>query len=362
MKSDLERYAKELEFMRWESTSWRRRELELQNQVNYLSHQLQTIAASFSQVPSKATSASSPALPQNGTASSSSSTASSSANASPAKNGYHVPLPSQNPPQPQPSSLHIIPPSSGLFSPIPMVHSPMYYSYAPLGGSHHSYPHFPTQNQPHPHSFTFSASQPANLMSVFSPNGNAGPSSRGAHSGPSSAPDSPPSIGSLSPDSANLAVDRGRRRMRGKMHMGGWPGIGTEEEDGYLQEGGGCDESSDDDESEVSGVLADAILKRPGTLKLGKSRSRALRSSPGRGKDSPDSESQAEFTFPSLSTFGGNIRWDKKPKDNDSVGLQNVNGSTANPPSLDDLEKVEQLDVEAQMEHSQSSASELPAG
>jgi hypothetical protein len=29
MKSDLERYAKELEFMRWESTSWRRRELEV---------------------------------------------------------------------------------------------------------------------------------------------------------------------------------------------------------------------------------------------------------------------------------------------------------------------------------------------
>jgi hypothetical protein len=155
--------------------------------------------------------------------------------------------------------------------------------------------------------------------------------------------------------------------MRGKMHMGGWPRISTEEEDGYLQ---GCDESSDDDESEVSGVLADAILKRPGTLKLGKSRSRTLRSSPGRGptedgKDSPDSESQAEFTFPSLSTFGGNVRWNKKPKDNDSVELQNVNGSTANPPSLDDLEKIEQLDVEAQksfMENSQSSASELPAG
>ena len=155
--------------------------------------------------------------------------------------------------------------------------------------------------------------------------------------------------------------------MRGKMHMGGWPRISTEEEDGYLQ---GCDESSDDDESEVSGVLADAILKRPGTLKLGKSRSRTLRSSPGRGptedgKDSPDSESQAEFTFPSLSTFGGNVRWNKKPKDNDSVELQNVNGSTTSPPSLDDLEKIEQLDVEAQksfMENSQSSASELPAG
>lgn len=161
--------------------------------------------------------------------------------------------------------------------------------------------------------------------------------------------------------------------MRGKMQMGGWAGIGAEEEDGYLQEGDGCDESSDDDESEVSEVLADAILKRPGSLKLGKSRNRTLRSSPGRGptangKDSPDSESQAEFTFPSLSTFGGNVKWDKKPKDNDSVGLQKVNGNTtveASPPSLDDLEKVEQLDVEAQkssMENSQSSASELPAG
>ncbi len=154
--------------------------------------------------------------------------------------------------------------------------------------------------------------------------------------------------------------------MRGKMHMGGWAGIGAEEEDGYLQEGGGCDESSDDDESEVSEVLADAILKRPGTLKLGKSRSRTLRSSPtGDSKDSPDSESQAEFTFPSLSTFGGNVKWDKKPKDNDAVGLQNVNGNTASPPSLDDPENVEQLDVEAQksfMKNSQSSASELPAG
>ena len=153
--------------------------------------------------------------------------------------------------------------------------------------------------------------------------------------------------------------------------MGGWTGIGAEE-NGYPQEGGGYHESSGDDESEVSEVLADAILKRPGTLKLGKSKSRTLRSSPSaeptmEGKGSPDSENQAEFTFPSLSAFGGNVRWDKNPQVSESVGLQNGHGSTVATAeaSLDDLEKAEQSDTEAQkspVKESQPSASELPAG
>lgn len=157
--------------------------------------------------------------------------------------------------------------------------------------------------------------------------------------------------------------------------MGGWTGIGAEEENGYPQEGGRYYESSGDDESEVSEVLADAILKRPGTLKLGKSKSRTLRSSPSaeptmNGKGSPDSENQAEFTFPSLSAFGGNVRWDKKPRVSEPIGLQNGHGSVvttaeANSSSLDDLEKVEQLDTEAQksaVKGSQPGDSELPAG
>ena len=219
-----------------------------------------------------------------------------------------------------------------------------------------------------------SPTQPASLMSIFSP-GTAEPNSGGGNSGPSSAPDSSSSVGSLSPDISNLAVDRGRRRVRSRMHMGGWNGIGAEEENGYSRDGGGYEESSGDDESEVSEVLADAILKRPGTLKLGKSKSRTLRSSPSAeptpdANGSPDSESQAEFTFPSLSAFGGNVRGDKKPKDSEPVGLQNGNGSIvttaeASPSSLDDLEKAEQLDTEAQksaVKESQPSSSELPAG
>lgn len=157
--------------------------------------------------------------------------------------------------------------------------------------------------------------------------------------------------------------------------MGGWTGIGAEEENGYPQEGGGYYESSGDDESEVSEVLADAILKRPGTLKLGKSKSRTLRPSPSAeptadGKGSPDSENQPEFTFPSLSAFGGNVRRDKKPRVSESVGPQNGHGSIvttaeASSPGLDDLEKHEQLDSEAQnsaVKESQPSASELPDG
>ncbi|KAK2467927.1 hypothetical protein APHAL10511_000222 [Amanita phalloides] len=335
MKAELERYAKELEFMRWESAGWRRRELELQSQVHYLAHQLQTIAASFSPIRASAPLASSPTPPLNGTASSNSSNSSSSANASPIKKEYNLPLPSLNPPQSQiiPPSPQIVPPS-GLFSPMSMMHSPVYYGYPPTGGNHYS--HFSPQNHPHPRSFPLSPTQQG-LMSMFSPNGSAAPSSGGGNSGPSSVPDSSSSAGSLSPGSR---VDRGRTKVRG----GGWIGLSTAGEGAY-------NESSDDEENEVNKALADAILKRPGSLRLGKSGSRKPRSSPNGEsatdeKSSPSSESQAEFTFPSLSALG-NVKWGKQR-------------SADSPQNLEEL-----LETEAQasvVADPQPGASDLPAG
>ncbi|KAF8631459.1 hypothetical protein AX15_002397 [Amanita polypyramis BW_CC] len=403
MRLDLERCAKELEFMRWESATWRRKEFELQNQVNYLTHQLQTVTTSFSSIPLGVPSTSSPALPSNGTgtSSSSSSNSSSSANASPTKNGYHVPLPSQNPT----ALSHIIPPSmqgmatSGMFSPISMMRSipsPVYYAYPPIGGTHshhHNYSHFSPQMHSHSHTFPLSPTQPVsnqvNFMSVFSPNGTVGPNTGGVNSGPSSAPGSSSSVGSLSPGNRKFTtmMDRGRRRTRGNIQMGGWIGTSMEEDDGYIQEGDGYYEMSDEDETEVSEALADAILKRPGSLRLGNARSRKLPSSPSAelvtDKSSPSgSENQTEFTFPSLSNLG-NVKWGQrteKPnvnKDNVSVGayptdaiypdIVEVIGDTTftaerNPPSLEGLELLDTVAHNSAIEDPQPGASELPAG
>ena len=166
-------------------------------------------------------------------------------------------------------------------------------------------------------------------------------------------------------------MDRGRRKTRG---MGGWIGFGTEEDDGYVQEGSGYYEISDEDESEVSEALADAILKRPGSLRLAMAKNRRLRSSPSTelatDKSSPGSESQAEFTFPSLSDLG-NVKWGKRvekanvDKHNESLDPQvvEVNGSTTS--TLEGLEKTDLLDTVAHksaIDDSQPGASELPAG
>lgn len=107
-------------------------------------------------------------------------------------------------------------------------------------------------------------------------------------------------------------LDRGRRKTRTTERVGVWLDAGGE--DGVF-----LDERTDDGldyvEDEVSEMLADAILKRPGSLGLGKTRDKKSRStSVADHRGSPDSEiAQTEFTFPSLSDFG-NVKWGKRAR------------------------------------------------
>jgi len=150
-------------------------------------------------------------------------------------------------------------------------------------------------------------------------------------SGPSSVAGSS-SVGSHSPDLAvsptppPALLDRGRRRTtqkasprvgeqggarEGESESGeGWIGIG-EDDGGDTGESniGEGDTDGDDDGGGFSGVLADAILKRPGSI-------RGLSSKKGKFKEK-DQEKEAlehtEFTFPSLSELGNVNRGPSRP-------------------------------------------------
>ena len=84
----------------------------------------------------------------------------------------------------------------------------------------------------------------------------------------------------------------------------------------------GEDGDDDDDEGSVSEVLADAILKRPGSI-------RGLSSKKGKGKEKEPFPEHTEFTFPSLSDFGNVIRGYSRPVDvlpsGEDEGVKGVN-------------------------------------
>ena len=161
-------------------------------------------------------------------------------------------------------------------------------------------------------------------------------------------------------------LDRGRRKTRGNVQMGEWVELG--EAGGLIEEDA---RNGDGGQSEVSEVLADAILKRPGSLGLGKawgkkSRSRATSKLATVGTGPLDFDSvEAEFTFPSLSDLG-NVNWGKKAKmdyGGDFPGDAKINGSSGpatEEETLDPLlsKRTERPGVEAQ----DSSRPELPAG
>jgi hypothetical protein len=103
-----------------------------------------------------------------------------------------------------------------------------------------------------------------------------------------------------------ILPDRGRRRTRtqiadpvgttdGGECTDGWIGVGEDDvAELFCQRTEGEDS---DDEGSVSEVLADAILKRPGSIK-------GLSSKRGKPKEKEPFVEQAEFTFPSLSDLG----------------------------------------------------------
>ncbi|PFH51640.1 hypothetical protein AMATHDRAFT_2914 [Amanita thiersii Skay4041] len=382
MKGDLERCLKELDILRWENASWRRREIELQNQVHYLVHQLQSYASVLTPVPVNGPSTSSSIASSGNTTSTSSPTKNGSSNASPAKNGYHIPLPPQQhslPPSTVPlPPLQILPPPNqmmpppGMFSPLSMMHaipSPLYYPYISLSAGHphhhhsHSLSHLPSQVQPHNHPFSPTHNQVSpnqgSLISAFpaiSGNGNVvgnsngpGLTASGTGSGSSSAPGS--SVGSISPDlGGSLAstitaamAERGTRksRARNQVQMSGWIGFGAGE-DGY--EAGYGDDSADESSSEVNEALADAILKRPASIGFGKAKTKEQRPvTVNQQKDEQSasgSDTQAEFTFPSLSDLG-NVNWGKRAENESSGNVSNAeNGVMGSSPVEDTVPNV----------------------
>jgi anthranilate synthase / indole-3-glycerol phosphate synthase / phosphoribosylanthranilate isomerase len=168
----------------------------------------------------------------------------------------------------------------------------------------------PSASQPSPPSPFFPTQSPSqgqapNLLSLLFPGGSSptmGTGPRGAGTGPSRSPASvsasgSSSVGSLSPqlDGSPLR-NRGRQRTRIVSGDEGW--VVSVGEEGLLEqnvlETDAIAETVDD--VDVSEVLADAILKHPGSLRV---RSKVVREQ----NPSP----RTEFTFPTLSSDGGGL-------------------------------------------------------
>ncbi|KAJ7905819.1 hypothetical protein B0H14DRAFT_2554254 [Mycena olivaceomarginata] len=338
-RGELERYAKDVEMMRWENDAWRRREAELQGQIHHLMHQLHGYAALFhaqthNHQPHQHM--------QNG---SSSSGSSSSHPQSP--NGQYVPGPSPYP-APSPNGY-----------PLPAMFSPPLLSPGQPQQPYFAYP-MPMPPPPPPPPPPAPSVQPPHQPTLFSmlfpgaasvnegrsasgsAKGSGSVSGSSVGSGSGSGSGSPDVHGSPAPPPGRALTDRGRRRTRtqtaearlgleigtGKVgwegEMGeGWVGVdhehdgtgelpeydGPEQDEHDRQEGEydgdgyEGDESYDygygyEDDEGFSDVLADAILKRPESIRV--------RSRPKQRERDGD-QPPTEFTFPSLSDFGPGV-------------------------------------------------------
>ncbi|KAH9475956.1 hypothetical protein JR316_0011521 [Psilocybe cubensis] len=439
-KQEIERYAKEMEILKWENVNWRRGEVELQAHIRHLTHQLQSYAALYASV--------APQLPQqqqqpqqpNGTSGTSSpANAGSSASTSANVNGYgpttgsnsvpatpqtsssvlsptpQQPQPSSTQPPPAPTPLHLQQMLSnmqmnGMSSPAAVM-SPISISTPPLMNVHPGAPFFPYGMPPQhtpPHPMMIHAQQmqflqqqqyqqqqqgtaqpsphQANIFSSIFPPGppplmsphqqhqysayiasqQAAASVSTANpygSGPSSATGS---SGSLSPDLTGSPTPggmNGARRTKTRTQTAGsgmssraawddtsdgWLGVGGAEEGEDQHVMGGEQAAAGDrlerEEEEygevgINSILADAILKRPASIRV--------RSSSRRGKldmekgsdasqehsasptDKPEPEQLTEFTFPSLSNLGNvNYRSDVIAVNG---GLSSSSSSVASP-------------------------------
>ncbi|KAF7334248.1 hypothetical protein MSAN_02386200 [Mycena sanguinolenta] len=326
-RGEIERYAKDAEMMRWENGAWRRRGSRAQ--IHHLMHQLQGYAALFH---TQAQVHNNHQHMPNGSGSPGPSSPSS-----PLPNGQYPPPNGYPYPAAAPYPL---PPMPGVFSP-PMMspgQQPPYFAAYPMPGPPPPPPippQPPQQQPPQPQQ-----QQPSTLFAMLFPGagaksgttgagGSAGARSNGSVSGSStgSGSGSPDLVGS--PALAPALVARGRRRTRtqtaearlGNDVVEGWVGIEHEHELGEMPEyaydgrehyqaeegeygGEGYDANGDghgygyeygegdEDDTGFSDVLADAILKRPESMRREKERE----------------EAPTEFTFPSLSDFGPGVQ------------------------------------------------------
>jgi hypothetical protein len=127
--------------------------------------------------------------------------------------------------------------------------------------------------------------------------------------------------------------------MGGTMEGGGesadgWIGVGEDDAADMLYERAEGEES--DDEGSFSEVLADAILKRPDSIK-GLSK---------RGKDKEPFVEQTEFTFPSLSDLGNVNRYSRSVETSPSDG-EDAKGVNGVAPTM--IETTQLPDVEAEV-------------
>ncbi|KAJ7087748.1 hypothetical protein C8R44DRAFT_893004 [Mycena epipterygia] len=279
-RADLDRYAKDFEMMRWENHSWRRRELELQGQIHHLMHQLQAYAAMFASTMTPPPSAQPHLHAPNGN--------------SPGGPNGHAP--------PSPSGYPGMFPPTGMLSPVAVNGQPFF-----------AYPAAPPPPPPPHH-------QQPNLFSMLFPLPAQSTPGSGPPSSVSGSTES--SGGSVSPDlvGSPAPVDRGRRRERtqtaeARLGMaavaGAWDGEMAEGWVGVEAHDEGDADAEDDDEGGYeyeednggfSEVLADAILKRPESIRV---RSRKRDKGGTTTTTTTTATVTTEFTFPSISDFGG---------------------------------------------------------
>ncbi|KAJ7595952.1 hypothetical protein C8J56DRAFT_1022396 [Mycena floridula] len=334
-KVDMERLVKDMEMLRWESSVWKRREIEMQTQIHHLMHQLHGYAALYASMSPPAVHLQVPGNAPRGNSSGSS--------ASP--NSQHSSLPTS----PGVPPLGMMSPN-GMMSPVSMQPSPLSPFFM-----------YPLQ-QP---SMAPSVQQNGNLYSMMFPNDRSSPSASGSSSVESHSPDA---NGSPIP----MAFDRGRRRTRTRTQtanarMGGSGGNWTVADEENGEEAIGEDErqndSSDDDGgcTGYSDLLADAIFKRPESIRVSSSSRRKRQS------EQP-SEEQVEFTFPSLSELGNvskerQRQWGRgEPLVDESwleAGQNNIQGTAVAPLSMGYEEPMEPFVVSSQPD---SDHAEVPTG
>lgn len=158
-------------------------------------------------------------------------------------------------------------------------------------------------------------------------------------------------------------LDRGRRRTRTRRQTAnegaGERGAGEGVEGWSLDENDGDDmaedtkgganhhdEDDDEDDGGFSEVLADAILKRPGSIRMASKKGKL------REQDRSQLERTTEFTFPSLSDLG-NVTKENRGKgdssttsaedDNSIMGASESDQTEVGPGSEDDTPKTEDL-------------------
>ncbi|KAL4261396.1 Proteophosphoglycan ppg4 [Pleurotus pulmonarius] len=304
MRLEMEKRTKDLDALRWENVTWRQREAEFQNQILHLTHHLQAYTALYASMSPQGHPP--PPLPP----------------------GHHLQLPNMNgksphlrmsntpSPAPSPTRLNVAPHVQGniMLSPMP----------SPLSQSTHSHMFpYPAMSSPptpgHPNQPPPSAPPSSSLFSVLFPY--AGNQSNTA-GGPSRSGRS--SVGSMSPDlgapgsPSQSAYNRGRQRARF------WQGS---EIDDWIETGGQSQqrEAEGRAEEELNTVLADAILKRPDSIR---------RSGSQQVVDDGGQKESGEFTFPSLSGFGQAVR---------STGTRSPEASSSNVDDADALAAPEAL-------------------